>query len=348
MARSRSVSQRSRRSASDEENSEISGTGIAIFVVVLIGVCILIWYMFVRKCEAEPFAQSPSGRVALSAEPVRAPAATAPAALPASATSARPEEKAPAGPDTSVLTTASSDSIGATSPQRAVAFQSALNADFGPGSGTSGVNARLATAPSNETYAAMLQRVQSGAGLDGSVVSSLLSSAGPRGSSEIQVDGADLSKIDESFAIFPKNTGMTSLQSQKQEDMMKMPQTDSWLMNKSEEDQKRAENTVRAALAAADPMRAAALTANMTTTNPVTLRAVLASQRGTVSVRPTMSRSGVSSEVAGPSLPVRMGVVPPAEMPTVSGEGLSVSTQIQDTVARFHRTIAAEAASCAK
>jgi hypothetical protein len=324
-----------RNSGTTRRRSEDSGMAVAAFVILTIGVAILIWFVFFRKCDADPYVASGSVHSSIPSEKVTPPEQKMPAQMPASA--------APASVDTSALTHTKTDSVMATAPQRAAAYQAAVNADFGPDSGPLSVAAIASRPTSNPDYAFLLSAEP---GSLGDAARKMLATAGPA-SSAPETDDSSPGSVADALAVFPKNVGMSALQANKQEEMMKMPQTETWKMSKEQEDAKRSENSLRAALAAADPMRAAEITASMGPLNPITLRGALAAQRSAIAVRSESSRLGVSSHVAGPTLAVRMGIVAPAAMPVVTGEGLTNSTQIQETVARFNRNIASEAAKCA-
>ncbi len=318
--------------------SEDGGIAFAMFAALAVGVGVLVWFVFIRKCDPQVYVASGSVSESGPTNKVEPTVQKKPADMPASSASEMEV-------DTGALTPSQADSVMATVPQRAAAYQAAVNANFGEENGPGAVSAVASKSPASAEYAEMLSAEP---GSLAAKSKKMLSAAGPRLSAPSESDSdSQLGKAEDALGVFPKHVGMSALQATKQEEMMRMPQTETWKMSKEQEDDKRAENSLRAALAAADPMRAAAITASMGPLNPVTLRAVLASQQGTLAVRAESSRMGVSSYVAGPTLAVRMGLVPPAAMPVVTGEGLTSSTQIQETVARFNRNIASEAAKCA-
>ncbi len=344
-----------RYSIASRRRSEDSSLAVVGFVVLTIGVGVLVWFAFFRQCDAGAYAPSGSVSAVLSSEKVAPAEQRKPAQMPSSLSSSEtqpPASAAPTSVDTTALTPAQADSVMATAPQRAAAFQAAVNADFGPGCGPLSVAAIASQPIANPEYAAMVSAEH---GTLGAKAQKMMASSGPRLlAPDIDATASDAASAShalgtalDALSVFPKNVGMSAQEATKQEDMMRMPQTETWKMTKEQEDSKRAENSIRAALAAADPMRAAAITASMGPINPITLRSVLAAQRGTVAVRPESSRLGVGSHVAGPTLAVRMGLVAPAASPVVTGEGLTSSTQIHETVARFNRSIASEAAKCA-
>ena len=333
---------------------------IGVFIILAVACGVIVWLLLIRKCRSDndgvsassgglpagmPTSATISSSGSTSASSLSSESSDSSSESSDSSSSESSSESSHQLPqsqkamiDTQALTSAQSDSVGAMSPMRAVGFTRAMAAENeggGPsmiadiGADRDEAYAKVVDGGSAAAFMTIPERPQSRT----MAAPEELSSAAPTEASAT------------SLTLFAQR-GMSDEQYKNQEMGFRMPQTESWGMTSEQAKAQSRENATLLTLAAQDPRNAAKLTAKIASLSPVTLRGVLAASNASQSVIPEFSRTGVASHVAGASLMVRMGIVPPPAPPVVTGTGYSVSSTMQDTVARFNQSVAAQAAAC--